>query len=267
MGVDMLLAHLSDTHFTAGILAGPPAERGYQALTRIQALNPRPECVVITGDLVDTGDDAEYESALGLLRVLDIPIHVVPGNHDHAQRMLQALVDTSYVHAAADEPGRCYYRVDYPGLRLFCCDSSVPGRDDGELGPTQLAWLESELCRDPDVPAILAIHHHPVPSGIMAVDRAMLSDACALAEVLVRHPPLMRILTGHLHRAMATMFAGSLAMSAPSTYRQVFLELGASQRGAFVDEPAAILLHRLEGATAVTHLVPVQHSGPPIDEF
>jgi 3',5'-cyclic AMP phosphodiesterase CpdA len=40
-----------------------------------------------------------------------------------------------------------------PGLRLLCCDSGVPGRDDGELGPTQLAWLDRELGRDPDVPA------------------------------------------------------------------------------------------------------------------
>lgn len=261
----MLLAHLSDTHFTAGILAGPPAERGYQALTRIRALDPRPECVVITGDLVDTGEVAEYECALALLRVLPIPVHVVPGNHDHAPRMLQALAGTPYVHAAAAEPGRCYYRVDYPGLRLFCCDSSVPGRHDGELGPRQLAWLESELRRDPDVPAILAMHHHPVPSGIVAVDRIMLSDARALAEVLLSHPPLIRILIGHLHRPMATMFAGNLVISAPSTYRQVFLELGACQRGAYVDEPAAILLHRLEGAAAVTHLIPVQHSGPPTD--
>jgi Icc protein len=260
----MLLAHLSDTHFTAGVLAGLPAERGFQALTRIRVLHPQPECVVITGDLVDRGGVAEYESALALLRVLDLPIHVVPGNHDHAPRMLQTLSGTPYVQVAADEPGRCYYRVDYPGLRLFCCDSSVPGHHHGELGSTQLAWLDSELSLDPSVPAILAMHHHPVPSGIGVMDGIMLSDADALAEVLIRHPPLTRILTGHLHRPMAAMFAGTLVMSAPSTYRQVSLELDSRQHGAYVDEPAAILLHRLEGAAAVTHLLPVQHSGPPI---
>jgi hypothetical protein len=80
--------------------------------------------------------------------------------------MLQVLAGSPYVQRAAEEPERCYYRVEDPGLRLFCCDSSVPGRHDGELGPTQLAWLDAELDRDPDVPAILAMYHHPVASGI-----------------------------------------------------------------------------------------------------
>jgi 3',5'-cyclic AMP phosphodiesterase CpdA len=260
----MLLAHLSDTHLTMGVLANRPAERGYQALARIQALRPRPDCVVITGDLVDHGETAEYESAMVLLGRLDLPVHVVPGNHDHAPRMLQALAGTGYVQAAAEEPDRCYYRVDYPGLRLFCCDSSVPGRHDGVLGPVQLAWLDRELRRDPTVPAVLAMHHHPVPSGIAFMDTIMLSDADDLAAVLRGHRPLTRILTGHLHRPSATMFAGCLVTSAPSTDRQVLLDLGPQERLAFVDEPAGMLLHRLHGATAVTHLVPVSHSGPPL---
>jgi 3',5'-cyclic AMP phosphodiesterase CpdA len=199
--------------------------------------------------------------------MLDIPIHIIPGNHDHAPRMLKALSDTTFAHEATDEPGRCYYRVDYPGLRLFCCDSSVPGHHGGELGSKQLAWLDSELRRDRDTPAILAMHHHPVPSGIPAMDRMMLSDAHALADLLLDHQPLMRILVGHLHRPMAAMFAGSLLMSAPSTHRQVFLDLGIRQTGAYVDEPAGILLHSLVGATAVTHILPVRHSGPPFGDF
>jgi 3',5'-cyclic AMP phosphodiesterase CpdA len=108
------------------------------------------------------------------------------------------------------------------------------------------------------------MHHHPVPSGIVAMDRVMLSDAGDLAEVLERHPPLTRILIGHVHRSMSAMFAGSLMLSAPSTYRQVFLDLSAREGGAYVDEPAGILLHDLSGKTAVSHLMPVQHSGPRI---
>jgi 3',5'-cyclic AMP phosphodiesterase CpdA len=106
--------------------------------------------------------------------------------------MLEALAGAGHARAAAEEPERCYYRVDHPGLRLLCCDSSVPGRHDGELGPTQLAWLDRELGRDPEVPAILAMHHHPVPSGITFMDTIMLSDADDLAAVLRAHPPLIR---------------------------------------------------------------------------
>jgi Icc protein len=206
---------------------------------------------------------------VALLERLDLPVHVVPGNHDHAPRLLQALAGAGYAQAAAGEPGRCYYRVDYPGLRLLCCDSSVPGRDDGELGPTQLAWLDRELARDPDVPAVLALHHHPVPSGIAFMDTIMLTDAAALAAVLAGHRPPARILTGHLHRPSAALFAGALVTSAPSTYRQVLLDLDPDPDPplAFVDEPPGMLLHRLEGPAPVTHLLPLAHAGPPLGTF
>jgi hypothetical protein len=36
------------------------------------------------------------------------------------------------------------------------------------------------------------------------------------------------------------------------------------KRLAFADEPAGMLLHHLQGATAVTHLGSILHSGPPI---
>ena len=78
------------------------------------------------------------------------------------------------------------------------------------------------------------------------------------------HWPAARILTGHLHRSSAAMFAGSLVTSAPSTYRQVNLDLDPSRPLAFVDEPPGLLLHHLQGETAVTHLLPVDHAGPPL---
>jgi Icc protein len=257
MEVRVLLAHLSDTHVTTGPHANEPNRRCSQALARIQALKSRPDCVLITGDLADHGEPAEYEAARELLTNLDIPVHVIPGNHDNAEMILQVLADTRYVRAAA-EGGRCYYRVDYAGLRLLCCDSSVPGRDGGQLGPAQLAWLDSELGRDPDIPTVVALHHHPVPSGIVAMDGMMLADSADLAGVLRSHRPPARILCGHLHRPVTTMFAGSLLISAPSTYRQVFLDLRPRQPGAFADEPPAFLLHHLNGDATVTHLVPVR---------
>lgn len=258
----MLIAHLSDLHLTTGAVAALPAEHGYHALTRVQALDPRPDCVLITGDLTERGETAEYEQARKLLDILDLPVHVLPGNHDHAPTMLGALADTSYVQPAPGEPERCYYVARYPGLRLFCLDSSVPGYHHGELGPTQLEWLDSELRTEPDVPAVVAMHHHPLRSGIVVMDRFQLNDADALAEVLGSHPPVARVLIGHLHRAMATTFAGSLLMAAPSTYQQVYLDLSSKRIGAFVQEPASILLHWIDGAV-VSHVVPV-HSGPPV---
>ena len=82
--VRVLLAHLSDTHVRAGPLADEPTRGGYRALARLMALDPQPDCVLITGDLADHGERAEYEVARDMLATVDIPVHVIPGNHDNA---------------------------------------------------------------------------------------------------------------------------------------------------------------------------------------
>lgn len=228
-------------------------------------MSPRPAFVVISGDLVDQGSAEEYELATAVLNLIDLPIHVVPGNHDHAVTLLDHLADAGHAQAARDEADRCYYRVDYPELIMLCCDSSVVGRDDGELGPTQLRWLDRELSASGDRPVVLAMHHHPVASGIAAMDAIMLRDAMDLAQVLNRHDPIQRLLVGHLHRATTTTFAGTVVTSAPSTYRQVHLDLLPEALGAFVEEPPGLLLHQLRPTQEITtHYVHVRASGPPV---
>ena len=55
-------------------------ERAFRAVAR---LDPRPDVVVITGDLTECGLDAEYANLLAMLRRwLPMPVFVIPGNHD-----------------------------------------------------------------------------------------------------------------------------------------------------------------------------------------
>ncbi|OLF19255.1 phosphodiesterase [Actinophytocola xanthii] len=262
----MLIGHLSDMHITTGPLAGAPAKLFHDALIRVQALDPQPACIVITGDLADHGDPDEYRLAATVLHGVDLPVHIVPGNHDNAEHMARAFARTEYVRAAEAEPHRLYYRVDYDGLRILFCDSSVAGRSFGRLGRTQLEWIDDELGTASEASVVLAMHHHPVRSGIAGMDNSMLADATELEAVLARHRPLSRILIGHLHRPLTTMFAGSVVTSAPSTYRQSFLGLDPTRCGAYVEEPPGFLLHDFGHRPALTHVVPVR-SGPPLGRF
>ena len=59
-------------------------ERAFRAVAR---LTPRPDVVVITGDLTECGLDAEYANLSHLLRkFLPMPVFVIPGNHDRRER-------------------------------------------------------------------------------------------------------------------------------------------------------------------------------------
>ena len=95
MSAPILIAQISDLHIKRpGALAYGQVDTA-AALTRcVAALNrfrPRPELVVISGDLADTPVAEEYEHLKRLLAPLEIGFAAVPGNHDSRELMRTAL--------------------------------------------------------------------------------------------------------------------------------------------------------------------------------
>src|SRR3979409_2078120 len=87
----MLLAQISDLHVRpTGERykdAGHPTRPFADAVEHLNRLAPRPDLVLITGDLVDEGLPAEYDSLRALLGVLELPCLLMPGNHDDPERL------------------------------------------------------------------------------------------------------------------------------------------------------------------------------------
>src|SRR3954453_19690734 len=67
-GGGVLLAHLSDPHLRSGPLGAAPARGLHLALARVLALDPRPDRVVITGDLADRD---VFDPARGHVRLIE----------------------------------------------------------------------------------------------------------------------------------------------------------------------------------------------------
>jgi Icc protein len=255
----VLIAHLSDPHLTTGALAAEPAQGLYRALGRVMALDPQPDCTVITGDLADHGRAEEYEVLREVIDRFPLPLHLVMGNHDDPDAFLDAFAGGPFLGGAAQS----HYSVDYPGATIVVLDSRQKGTDAGLLGPEQLDWLDDVLARRPDVPAFVCLHHPPIRVGIVTLDPIRLLDGEAMAAVIARHANVARVLAGHVHRTIGAPFAGTHLAIAPSTYRQSDLFLNPDRKTfGYAWDPTGLLLHLSVDGDWITHAVPVSPAGP-----
>lgn len=269
MHTPLLIAQLTDPHLGTGpaFLGGRiDTERALQrAVNHVAAMQPRPDLVLLTGDMTEHGRPEEYARVAAALAPLDMPIYAVPGNHDDSQTACAAL--STYMPVAHDAPtGRCCYHVQLKGLHCVALDTSVPGHAHGELGALQLAWLARTLQACSGQPVLLFMHHPPLPSGIEVMDAcSLLVGSQQLAALIRQHAQVQGVLCGHLHRAVQMQFAGVPVHVAPSVAHQIALDL---QPGAALHaqlEPPQISLHRWTSLHGLcTHSSYVEPHGPAI---
>ena len=247
-----LIVQLSDLHIGADWADGDPDAGLAAAVESVRAIRPQPDVALVTGDLVDSGSDAEYERVAELLAPLAMPIHVLAGNHDD-----RAALRRHFPLPGADTEPICY-SVDLGPLRLVVLDSTIPGEDSGGLDDQRLAWLERELAASPEQPVLMAMHHPPLRTGVPAWDKIGLADEdrLLLGEVVERHPQVRRIVAGHVHRTIAGELAGRPVLTIPSTYAQSRLDFG-SRKLEFALEPAGFAVHAVFDGEVSSHLEPV----------
>jgi 3',5'-cyclic-AMP phosphodiesterase len=197
-----VIAHVSDTHF-----GGPPEarDRAERLLAHLDAMSPRPDLLLVSGDIADHGTAEEYAEARAVLDAWTGPLALATGNHDVRSEFVRGLLDRE-----ADGP--VLHAVDGPGCRVLVLDSLVDAvdgqrQDHGVVGPDQLDWLDRQLAGDAR-PAFVSLHHPPVDIGLELMAPILLRDPAPLAEVVSRHDHVVAILVGHAHTACTTTFAG-----------------------------------------------------------
>lgn len=248
----MLLCQISDLHVMAGrALAYGVVDTAAcleRCVQRVTALDPRPDALIASGDLVDAPDAQSYGLLREILAPLPMPVYLMPGNHDERARLRAAFPDHRYLRG----DGFLQYAIEEYPLRVLALDTVVPGRPEGTLCAQRLDWLERRLAES-DAPTLIALHHPPFFTGIGHMDGMGLDDPAALGGIVRRFPQVQRIVCGHLHRPIQALFAGTLASVCPSTAHQVLLDLKPDSPARFVLEPAAFQLHLWNGAALVTH--------------
>lgn len=250
----MLVAQLTDTH----VVADPSLhelyidnnERLRSAVASLNNESPKPELVLLTGDLTNTGADDEYVVLAELLAELTIPALAIPGNHDTREGIRALFPDLAW---ADGNHASCTLDAEGPDgpIRFIGLDSTTPLESGATFDAERRAWLIEAI--DGATGRIgLALHHPPFLTGIQWMDDSGFAGLAELEAVLVEHP-VERIMSGHIHRGITASVAGIPAVTCPSTIHHVDLDLEPDGPVSLILDPPSYLLHNIGPGSWVTH--------------
>ena len=248
-----LIAQLSDPHLRDDG-ADPfhdPAEALLQAFAQIAAMDITPDAIVLTGDIIDRSAKG-YAHALPLLSKAPVPLWPMPGNHDDPDSFRIA-----FEGWADFAPDHLSYTAPIADLQLIALDSTLPDGDPG-LESARLDWLEGVLGKS-HMRSLLALHHPPFATGAPHLDKPGFKNADALSRLIARSA-VCRVIAGHSHRAMQTIWAGCLASTAPAIGHGLSLSLSGAERHIPVQMAPAFDLHAIGPKGCVSHQIELEQN-------
>lgn len=244
------ILQLTDPHIGADWRPTDPLDTLRSVLAEVRALPQRPALALLTGDLANNGRGEEYARLAALLgEELALPLHVLAGNHDDRAELRR------HFDVGGEGADPIQYDVELDGLRVLMLDTTIPGEDAGSLYGPRLDWIAAELAARLELPTVLAMHHPPFLTGLPGIDRYALApaDRRAIASLISDHPQVCGTIAGHVHRTMLVGIGGRPAVTIPSTYCQLRLDLDAEELE-MAGEPVGFALHTLVDARLVSHV-------------
>ena len=257
----MIIAQITDLHLGFDGPDKPCAntERLRNVIHELNSLKLAPDIILVTGDLVESGEHWSYQKLKDELSALNAPYYLTLGNHDHREDFSKVFPEFAFAN------GFLNYTIEGWPLRIIVLDSLEEGRHGGEFCEQRAKWLTAALAEQPNTPTLIAIHHPPIETGI-AWMTASDDDAWVtrLSSVINGHNNIVRIVCGHIHRVIFKSFAGTLVSVSEAVAPQVKLELAEidaetpDDRALLIDGLAGYSLHHWKDGALTTH-----HSSAP----
>jgi len=204
------LVQLTDPHLYADTSEGLYGVNSYQSFETVvaEAAKQSIDLALLTGDLVHDESEQGYKNLRRSLQSLNVPTHLIPGNHDDF-----AFMQTEFNQGLIS----CEKQVELGNWQVLMLNSQVPGQVRGHLDEQELSWLEQCLVQAGDRHSIIFLHHNPVAVNCKWLDPLGLDNAEKLFEVIAAHPQVKAVVWGHVHQEFSELRAGVQLLSTPST--------------------------------------------------
>lgn len=237
------LLQLTDTHILAPgeLLYGAidTARHLKETITAITQMRPEPDAVIITGDLVDHGDMTGYRHFIELIKPLEMPVFVIPGNHDDPQVMRAAFAGTPYF-PESDETFQ--FAVEDLPFRLLALNSCAYGTELPEYDEARLSWLRNQL-EISNKPAVIALHHPPMTTGIELIDMGGSEWFQGIRSLLTEYDQAKLVICGHCHTDLSGRIGNVPVYMAPATSHQLIASRGLKIAPSTIIKPGIPTLH------------------------
>ncbi len=204
------LVQLTDPHLYADTSEGLYGVNSYQSFEAVvaEAAKQSIDLALLTGDLVHDESEQGYKNLRQLLQPLNVPTHLIPGNHDDF-----AFMQTEFNQGLIS----CEKQIELGNWQVLMLNSQVPGQVQGHLDETELNWLEQCLDNAGDRHSIIFLHHNPVAVDCKWLAPLGLDNAEKLFELIAAYPQVKALVWGHVHQEFSEERAGVRLLSTPST--------------------------------------------------
>ena len=145
--------HVSDTHITGSV---NPVRNLKAIAAELNAMNPKPAFVLVTGDLTEAGLTPQWERYAEILKDFSMPVYSVVGNHETKWSHLGTFGLQKYLNQEQQ------YSFDYGGVHFVAVNSGVWLQHHGLIDRSELTWLKDDLDKaGRNMPSVLFYHHCP----------------------------------------------------------------------------------------------------------
>ncbi|MBS3781159.1 MAG: metallophosphoesterase [Candidatus Thermoplasmatota archaeon] len=205
----MNILHISDTHI------GNKSQFNEDSLKiALKEIGDKDIDILIhSGDITRDGNLKNYKKAREIFDKVEVPLIVIPGNHDKRSGGLSIFKDYF------DSPDGVFESEEEIVIYV---DSAVPDTDIGRVGMVKFDMIKEALAENSDKSVkIVVLHHHVVPVPKAGRERNVLSNAGDLLELFLKGDVDL-VLSGHrhypnVHRIENTVFVNAGTISDKKT--------------------------------------------------
>lgn len=202
---------LTDPHLMAdpaGELLGVNTRDSLDAvIEQVLQNHGQPDLILATGDIAQDATEEAYRLFGDKLKAFRCPSAWMAGNHDDSPLLARIAAESQ-----ADQR-----HIVQGGWQFVLLDTSVPGKVFGELAESELAFLDKTLSENPDTPALIALHHHPIEIDTRWMSPIGLRNRDAFWRVVDRFLQVKIVLWGHIHQELDQTRNGVCLLATPST--------------------------------------------------